>query len=339
MRILVTVDPEIPVPPLFYGGVERLVEGVLKYYVGEGHQVALVANRESSSSWPETIFKWPASSSRGFSNTWKNAWFLRKCISSFHPDVVHSFSRLLYMYPTFFTKSTPFLQTYGRFISQKSTLLASLVAGKKIRFTCCGKHMIRKDLFFKSKFKCVYNFTEPELYPLRTEEKHLLYLGRIQDLKGTSEAIQTALQTGNQLIIAGNIQPGEESYFKEKVEPFIDHKQIRYVGPVNDQQKSELFRTAKAFLFPIKWEEPFGMVMVEAMAAGIPVIAFKRGAVPEIVLDQINGLVVENLDEMLLAVKNLENYKFDSEAIRQRVEECFSLETIGQQYLNELSLW
>lgn len=338
MRILVTVDPEIPVPPLLYGGVERLVEGVLYHYTSKNHEVALVANKKSTSVWPLEIFPWPSSSSRGFRNTWSNAWYLKKCISKFKPDVVHSFSRLMYMYPTFLTSKTPFLQTYGRYISKKSTLLANLIGGKRIAFTCCGKHMIREELKFKEKFECVYNFTQLEKYDIREGSNYLLYLGRIQDIKGTYEAIQVAKKTNNKLIIAGNIQPGHDAYFEQSVAPFLN-EDIEYVGSVDDNKKRQLFKWAKAFLFPIKWEEPFGMVMVEAMASGIPVIAFRRGAVPEIIENGINGFVVDNLEEMVLKVVELDSHPLNKEKIRAIVQDRFSLETIGEHYLKKLFEW
>ncbi|MFT6718531.1 MAG: glycosyltransferase involved in cell wall biosynthesis [Sphingobacteriales bacterium] len=337
MRILVTVDPEIPVPPEKYGGVERLVEGLLKYYSEKGHQVRLVANSGSTSQWPEQIYAWPANQSRGIRNSWSNAWFLLKCIRGFKPNAVHSFSRLLYMYPTFIFKPTFFLQTYGRQISWKSTLLASTIAGRKLHFTCCGKHMVHSKLKRKHKFTPVHNFTLPELFPLKSGADYMVFLGRIEDIKGTKEAIAVAKATGNNLVIAGNIQPGHEGYFEQEVQPWVDEDCIKYLGPVNDEQKKALFSKAKLFLFPIKWEEPFGMVMVEAMAAGVPVYAFGRGAVPEVVEEGVSGRIAGDLDELIAVVKNFDQENWSPQIIREQVVRNFSLEVIGEQYLSLLA--
>ena len=135
MKILLTCDPEIPVPPINYGGVERLVDGLVEEYTRLGHDVYLLANSQSTSSYAKQIIGWPSSKSRGAVNVMRNAFMLKKVCNKLKPDVVHSFSRLLFMYPMFLTSKMPFLQTYGRFISTKSTFLASIIAGKKLHFT------------------------------------------------------------------------------------------------------------------------------------------------------------------------------------------------------------
>ena len=336
MKILIPVDPEIPVPPIHYGGVERLVDGLITAYRKKGHEVYLLANPESSAKDASAIYKWEALKSRGFSNVWKNAWRLYSIAKKVKPDVIHSFGRLLYLYPTLLTYSIPVCMTYGRRISPYSTTLASLMGGGKIHFTSAAGHMLNHLKLFRYKFTPVYNFTLTDYFiPSESVPKeHLMFLGRIEDIKGTYEAIVTAIATNQKLLIAGNIQPGHDEYFNEKVKPYLTNPIIMYVGPVNDEQKLYYLQRAKAFLFPIKWEEPFGIVMAEAMSCGVPVIGFRRGSVPEVVKDGINGFIVNNTEEMIEAVNKIGS--LDSRIVRADCVRRFSVDVISEQYLTIL---
>lgn len=332
MKILLTVDPEIPVPPTNYGGIERIVDALIKEYSQCGHEVYLVANPASTNAQAKKIFGWPALFSRGKNNVLTNSKFLYGVSKTLKPDVIHSFSRLLYLYPIFMRCKTPVIQTYQRDISKKSTQLASFVAGKKLAFTCCGEHMI-KNHPIAPKCTPIHNFTDTQYFipDEQLPKEHLFFLGRIEEIKGTKEAIEVALRTRQKLIIAGNIQPGHDAYFETHVKPHLSNTLIEYVGPVNDAQKLFYLQRALAFLMPIKWEEPFGIVMAEAMACGVPVIGFRRGSVPEVVKDGVTGFVVENVDEMIEAVNKIDT--IDRNIVRQDCEARFSLPFITQQYL------
>jgi len=336
MKILIPVDPEIPVPPIHYGGVERLVDGLITAYNQMGHEVILLAHEKSTAKDAKKIYAWQVKHSRGWANVFKNAFTLLKVYRKEKPDIIHSFGRLMYLYPTLFTSKVPVLMTYGRFISPKSTALASVLGGKRMNFTSAAGHMLSHLKWFKQKFTPIYNFTLTNYFvPDHTVEKeHLMFLGRIEDIKGTKECIEAALATGTKLIIAGNIQPGHDAYFDTYIKPHLTNPLINYVGPVNDEQKRFYLQRAKAFLFPIKWEEPFGIVMAEAMACGVPVIAFKRGSVPEVVINGKNGFVVENVEEMIQAVKQID--AIDRGFVRSDCEARFSLEVIAKQYLEVL---
>jgi len=335
MKILLTCDPEIPVPPILYGGIERLVDGLAHEYKKQGHRVFLLANPESTCSAAEEIFHFPALHSRGYLNVAKNAIKLFRVAKKIKPDVVHSFSRLLYTYPLLLTSKLPFLQTYGRFISPHSTKLASVVGGKKMNFTAAAGHML-KHLNDTSKFTPVYNFVDTSYFVPNEniEKEYLMFLGRIEDIKGTRECIETALATNTKLIIAGNIQPGHDAYFNTYIKPHLQNTLIQYVGPVNDEQKLYYLQRSKAFLFPIKWEEPFGIVMAEAMACGVPVIGFNRGSVPEVVTHGKTGFIVENTTEMIEAVTKID--RIDRKEVRMDCVNRFSVEVIAGQYLELL---
>jgi glycosyltransferase involved in cell wall biosynthesis len=332
MKILLTCDPEIPVPPLLYGGIERIVDGLARGYSELGNEVYLVAHPDSNCQFTVKNFGWPAKQSKGLVSIFKNAKYLQKVVREIKPDIIHSFSRLLYLYPSFYFRKIRFIQTYQREISQKSTQIASLFAGSKLSFTCCGAHMIN-DLPNKKKFTPIFNFTDTDYFNFDAERKreYLVFLGRIEDIKGTAEAIEAAIGANEKLIIAGNIQKGHEEYFEMNIGPKLSHPLIEYIGEVNDKQKRYLLQGAKAFLFPIKWEEPFGIVMAEALSCGTPVIGFKRGSVSEIVVDGVNGFIVNDTIQMAKAisqVKQLKNQKIANEA---RVR--FSINQITKEYL------
>lgn len=334
MKILIPVDPEIPVPPLNYGGVERLVDGLITAYRKKGHEVYMLANPASTARDAVEIFKWEALKSRGTVNVWKNAWKLHSVAREIRPDVIHSFGRLLYLYPTLLTSSIPVCMTYGRRISPYSTTLASVIGGRKIHFTSAAGHMLNHLKLFRHKFTPVYNFTLTDYYVPNDSllKEHMMFLGRVEDIKGTHEAIMTAIATNQKLIIAGNIQPGHDEYFIEKVKPYLTNPLIQYVGSVNDEQKLYYLQRTRAFLFPIKWEEPFGIVMAEAMSCGVPVIAFRRGSVPEVVKDGINGFIVNNTEEMIASVKMIN--LIDRNVVRDDCVRRFSLDVISEQYLD-----
>lgn len=337
MKILMTCDPEIPVPPGRYGGVERLVSGLCQEYQAMGHEVYLVANPASTEP-VKRRFGWKSSHSRGFRNILKNAFQLRDIIRDVQPDIIHSFSRLLYLYPSFLTgNKVPVLQTYGRAISQKSTDIARRICGKHIHFACCGRHML-SHINGSKDWNVVYNFTDTDFFKApENKREYLAFLGRIEDIKGTHEAIMVAKESNTPLVIAGNIEPEHQSYFETKVKPYLDGKFIRYIGPVDDQQKQILLEGAKAFLMPIKWEEPFGIVMVEAMACGAPVLAFRRGSVPEIVIEG-TGLISENVETMARQVNDISSCMSPMD-LSSYVKRTFSRQVIASQYLNLFNQW
>ncbi len=332
MKILLTVDPEIEVPPANYGGIERIVDGLAKEYAAHGHEVFLLANPASTCKYTNGNYGWPALRSGGAINILKNASMLRRVHNEIRPDIIHSFSRLLYGYPLFLFSNTPFVQSYQRKISARSTSWARKVADGKLRFTSCAAHMISR-LPDKSVFTPVFNFTDTDYFfeDATTTRDSLLFLGRIEDIKGTEEAILAAIGAREKIIVAGNIQNGHEQYFERSIKPLLTHPDVSYVGPVNDEQKRRYLQQAKAMLFPIKWEEPFGIVLAEAMACGTPVIAFNRGSVPEVVVDGQTGFVCETLDEMTKRIADLP--AINNQEVRRYAVSKFSSKVIAEEYL------
>src|SRR5262249_19473454 len=141
--------------------------------------------------------------------------------------------------------------------------------------------------------------------PVVDQNAPLVFLGRIEKIKGTHLAIEIAKRSGSALIIAGNVTAEKQEWFDKEVAPHIDGSQIRYIGPVDDHQKSALLGAARALLMPILWDEPFGIVMVEALACGTPVLALARGAAREVLEDGVNGFVRRDVDGLLAAVSQI----------------------------------
>ncbi len=158
---------------------------------------------------------------------------------------------------------------------------------------------------------------------------YLLFFGRIHPDKGTREGIEVARRTGLPLLIAGIVQ--DAAYFESAVRPHLDGGRIRYVGSVGPERRDELLGRARALLHPIAFEEPFGLSVVEAMACGTPVIAFRRGSMPEIVADGRTGFLVENLEEMIAAVGAVD--RIDRSACRRHVEAHFTAGRMVEDYL------
>jgi glycosyltransferase involved in cell wall biosynthesis len=167
-------------------------------------------------------------------------------------------------------------------------------------------------------------------YQLREKKgQYLSFIGRIAPIKGTHIAIDVAKRTGIPLKIAGEIQPMYRDYFEAKIKPHLDGRLVEYVGLADLAAKNELLGNSLAMLFPILWNEPFGLVMVEAMACGTPVLALRGGSVPEIVRDGISGYVCRSVSQL---AKRAMDLHIEADVIRQYVEENFSLQRMVARY-------
>jgi glycosyltransferase involved in cell wall biosynthesis len=167
-------------------------------------------------------------------------------------------------------------------------------------------------------------------YQLQTrKQNYLSFIGRIAPIKGTHLAIDVAKRTGIPLKMAGDVQPQFRPYFEAKIKPQIDGKLVQYIGPANLQIKNELLGNSMAMLFPIQWSEPFGLVMVEAMACGTPVLALPGGSVPEVVRTGVSGYICRSVRELSNCALNLQ---FDPASVRRYVEENFSIQRMAAEY-------
>ena len=162
--------------------------------------------------------------------------------------------------------------------------------------------------------------------------RYLAFLGRISPEKGVDQAIQIALASGMPLKIAAKIDRVDREYFETCIKPMLNHELIEFVGEIGDLEKNEFLGGASALLFPINWSEPFGIVLIEAMACALPVVAYPLGSVPEIIEDRVSGFVVHNVAEAAAAVRNLS--AIDRRKCRRAFEERFSAKRMAHDYLS-----
>jgi len=207
------------------------------------------------------------------------------------------------------------------------------LSGRPVYFNAISQSQRAKFEDFVDIADVIYHGLPLERFPFEDEKGDYLFsMGRICEIKGNDVAIEVAKRTGMRLVLAGEVHSPDMPFFKERIEPYIDGDQIRFIGPLTDEQKVEWYKRATAFLMPIKWSEPFGLVMIEAMACGTPVIAFNQGSVPEVIEHGKTGFVTETLEEMVWSVKHLSS--ISPYACRARVEENFSIEEEAKNYLN-----
>ncbi len=329
LKIALTADPELPVPPTLYGGIERIIDLLACGLTKRGHDVTLFAHSDSQSTG--TLIKWPGKSSQSKWDTFQNAATLWKHTSRNRFDIIHSFSRIAYLMPIL-ASQTPKLMSYQREISPKTTLLAHRLSRGTLEFTAISDWMI-KPIQHIGKWHMIPNGVDLDIYdfvPVVSEDAPFVFLGRIEEIKGPHLAIEIAKRTGKRLIIAGNIPEDKREWVEQHVLAQVDGQQITYIGPVNDAQKNKLLGEAAAFLMPILWEEPFGIVMAEALACGTPVIGLNRGAVPEVVEHGVSGIVRDTVEELIADLQK--PFKIDRKACRERAQSCYSENVIVDQY-------
>jgi glycosyltransferase involved in cell wall biosynthesis len=339
MRILLTADPELPVPPITYGGIERIVAELVSGLQNLGHTVGLVAHRDSTAT-SEALYPWAGTTSQNVRDTFRNCRVLVRAIRQFRPDVLHSFSRLMYMLPLL-PRRLPKIMSYQRYPSLRTTRWARRIAGRSLRFTGCSEFICRLGRRAGGKWEAIPNFVELEKYTFRPTvpaDAPLVFLSRIESIKGTHLAIAIAKKAGRRLIIAGNYSTDDSPngrYWRERIEPHLGRDGIEYVGRVNDAQKNDLLGRAAAMLVPVQWDEPFGIVFAESLACGTPVISCPRGALPEIVRDGVEGFLAATEDELALSVKSVVG--ISRMQCRMRAEEAFSAASAVEKY-NDLYL-
>ena len=337
-NIAMLAPPWIPIPPPGYGGIEHVVALLCDGLVKLGHHVTLFA----------------APGSRSTAN-------VHEVLTSSYPDDIGQslyesdhVSRVLDVVDEMAEKGKPFdvLHDHCGFTTvamadRMSTPLIHTLHGPFTADTSAfyRQHGDRTWLVAISEAQrasapadvrvagVVPNPVDVEDWPFTPEKQdYAFWLGRFEDFKGAHRAIAAARQAHIPLVLAGRVQPGQEEYFQREIEPHLDNEQVRYVGEVGGDEKRELFANARTLLMPIAWNEPFGMVMVEAMACGTPVIAFAQGAATEIVEDHVNGYLVDDVESMAAAIADLD--QIDPAACRESVAKRFTPEIVAKGYVD-----
>ncbi|MBE9008232.1 glycosyltransferase [Fortiea sp. LEGE XX443] len=333
MRILLTADPELPVPPKLYGGIERIVDLLVTGLQARGHTVGLVAHADSTSPANHS-FSWRGKRSQNKFDALQNIITLWSAVQQFQPDIIHSFSRILYLLPLL-PFDIPKVMSYQRDPSHRTTSWTVKFAKGSLTFTGCSDYICTIGGTSGGVWHTIYNCVELEKYtfqPKVASDAPLVFLSRVERIKGAHTAIAIAKKTGRSLIIAGNHGTTGEAgkYWQEEIVPHLGKDGIEYIGAVNDTQKNELLGQAAAMIVPIEWEEPFGIVFAEALACGTPIISCPRGALPEIIRQGIDGYLINSIEEAVVAVKELPN--IDRYQCRQQAEKYFSASVILEQY-------
>lgn len=312
MRIALLCPPWIPVPPSGYGGIEWVVSLLVEELIARGHEVTLFASNGSRTKAelisvfdeaPTTEMHRNIPDARHAARAFREV--LARAGTPGEFDVLHDHSACIALAAAP-ALPLPVVHTlHGAFTHEMREFYAGVAVG--VTFVAISD-VQRNDMPALPVSAIVPNSVDVESFPFTSEKgDYLLCLGRITRDKGQDTAIAVAKRTGTPLVLAGKIDPGaDQQFFEDAILPHIDGQLIRFEGEVPDERKKELLAGARAALFPIRWQEPFGLVMIEAMSCGTPVIANGRGAVPEVVTDGVTGFITQDEDGMVAALSRLD---------------------------------
>ena len=333
MRIAQLAPPWITVPPAGYGGTEWVVQQLCDGLTARGHDVRLYATGDSHTAaelcslfpceMPDRIGVTPFEA--------RHTAFAFADIEQSDFDLVHDHSGFIAVAFSRYL-ATPMVHTIHCAFDELGYGFYEQFA-REVGYICISEYQRSMAPPGMDWIGRAYNAIEVEQWPYTTEkDDYLLAFGRVCEAKGFHHSIETARRLGRRLIMAGVLQAPYRRYFREMVEPYVDGDQIVYEGEVTMERKRELFANASAFLFPITWPEPFGLVMIEALACGTPVVAMRQGSVPEVVDDGATGFVVDpdDLDAFVAAVGKVD--QIDPTACRRAVEERFTVERMVADY-------
>ncbi|MEE7456370.1 glycosyl transferase [Methylorubrum populi] len=333
MRIAQVAPLAEAVPPKFYGGTERVVSWITEELVRQGHDVTLFASGDS-----QTSAKLAACHPEGLrllgyrDHTAGHLAMLHHVHRRAHEfDVIHFHIDLL-QYPMFEDLYHKCLTTmHGRLDVPDFMPVYNTFTGMPLVSISDNQ---REPMPENSNWLATIHHGLPkENCPYYPEAKggYLAFLGRISPEKRPDRAIEMAIRSGTPLKIAAKVDKADQEYWDEKIEPMIHHPLVEYIGEINEEQKKDFLGNALALAFPIDWPEPFGLVMIEAMSAGTPVIAFGNGSVPEVIKDGVSGYIVNSLDEAVEACRKVKD--LPRAGVRSHFEGRFTAEVMVRKYV------
>jgi glycosyltransferase involved in cell wall biosynthesis len=332
MRIAQVAPLTEAIPPKLYGGTERVVHWLTEELVALGHDVTLFASGDSVTS-AKLEACWPRALRLDGSVRDPNALHMlmleqvRRRRGEF--DFLH-FHLDYYPFSLFSRQSTPFVTTlHGRLdLPEHQPVFTAFSSVPVISISDAQRRPLPQARWVRT---IHHGLPERLLAPQPVKPHYFAFLGRIAPEKGIDRAIRIAQHCGIPLKVAAKIDNLDRDYYQEKIRPLMDSTNIEYIGEISDKEKSAFLSGAIALLVPIDWPEPFGLVMIEAMACGAPVIAYNRGSVPEVVEDGVTGFIVEDEIGAIGAVDRLSQLPRDR--IRKRFEERFTARRMAQDYL------
>ena len=334
MRIAQIAPLHEAVPPKFYGGTERVVSYLTEALVEAGHDVTLFASGDSQTSakleafWPQALRLDPT-----IRDTMAPHMLLleevRRRADEF--DVLH-YHIDYYPFSLFSRQPVPFLTTmHGRLdLPELQPIFSTFNDAPVVSISDNQRQPLPQANWLSTVY---HGLPENLLKPIpNVEPGYLAFLGRISPEKRVDRAIRIAGAAGMKIKIAAKIDNADRAYYEEQIKPLFALPHVEYIGEINEQQKTEFLGNAHALLFPIDWPEPFGLVMIEAMACGTPVIAFNRGSVPEVIENGVSGFVVEDELSAIAAVKRLDT--LPRAKVRQAFETRFSSKVMAARYVH-----
>lgn len=330
MRIAMISPLEMRVPPIAYGGTELVVSLLTEGLLKRGHDVTLFASGDAV-----TNAKLVSICPHFLRGSDRDAGILTMlnvvtCLEQADKfDIIHNHTCFEGLATAGLIK-TPMITTLHGDLKGDWLELFNHYKGWYNTISLSAKSLLPDKERFAG---VIYNSIDVSSYPFndKPREPHLLFLARISYEKGPHLAIEIAKKSHRNLIIAGNVHPSDEEYFRTMVMPNVDGDQIRYIGEADYQRKRELMSQAYCLIAPITWPEPFGLFFIEAMACGTPVVVFNRGSAPEVVKHGETGFVVDTMNEMVDAIDNV--HQINRRRCRGYVEERFDVPRMVDDYL------
>lgn len=333
MRIAQVAPLYESVPPRFYGGTERVVSCLTNELVKQGHEVTLFASGDSKTSAELRPVCERALRLEGkrivdpLAHHMRMLEMVAQEAADF--DLVHYHVDYLHFPVTRRLKIPNVTTLHGRLdIADVHPIYREFEEMPLVSIS----NAQRRPMEWANWVATIHHGLPEEMCVLtESPGKYLAFLGRICPEKRVDRAIEIAKRTGMPIKIAAKVDAQDQAYFEAKIRKLLNHSLVEYIGEIGEGEKSEFLGNAYAMLFPIEWPEPFGLAMIEAMACGTPVIAFRMGSVPEIVQDGATGYVVENVDQAVKAVERTAS--LDRKACRRIFEERFSAGRMYRDYL------
>jgi glycosyltransferase involved in cell wall biosynthesis len=320
------------VPPKLYGGTERIVSYLTEELVRLGCDVTLFASGDSiTSARLEPICDHALRLNRGIFNRDAPLTMLmeRALARSGEFDIIHSHLDFL-GFPLSRRNPTPTVATFhGRLDLPELQSVFREYAEMPIVSISDAQ---RKPVSWANWQATVYHGLPEGLYGFQPNPgKYLAFLGRIAPEKRPDHAIEIAKRVGIPLRVAAKVDPMDREYFYSEIKPLLTHPLVEYLGEVTDAEKNEFLGQAMALICPYDWPEPFGLVLIEALACGTPVLAYRRGSIPEIIEDNVTGFICEGIDSMATAVRRVS--EIDRRQCRRSFEQRFTVGRMAQDYL------
>ena len=332
MRIAQVAPLTEAIPPKLYGGTERVVYWLTEELVALGHDVTLFASGDSSTSakleaaWPKAL---RLDGSIRDPNALHTVMLERVRKRSREFDLLH-FHLDYYPFSLFARQATPFITTlHGRLdLPEHQPVFETFRDVPLVSISNSQRRPVQQANWIRTIY---HGLPERLLTPQPVKPSYFAALGRIAPEKSIDRAIRIADRCGIPLKIAAKVDRVDQEYYDEIISPLLKSPNVEYIGEISDREKSDFLSGAIALLVTIEWPEPFGLVMIEAMACGTPVIAFNRGSVPEIVEDGVTGFVVEDEVSAIHAIDRVRH--LDRKVVRARFEERFTARRMALDYL------